>query len=98
MIQRTLILFFIVSMLASANAFARHDLAIKLESDGKVLSFEKIVEKARELHPGRVIEAEIITEKNVYIYEVEILDEEGVLWDLKFNASNGELLESSKEE
>ena len=41
---------------------------------------------------------EISTEKNTYVYQVEILDEDGVLWDMKFNASSGELLESSKEE
>ena len=102
MIQRTLLLFILFTSLVfslfSNQVFARHDIAIKLESDGKVLSFEKIVEKAISLHQGRVIQAEILTKDKMYIYEVEILDEDGVLWDLKFNASDGSLIESSKEE
>jgi uncharacterized membrane protein YkoI len=88
-----LILYFV-----SGNLYARHDIAIQLESDGKVLALEKIVTKARLIHEGRVIEAEISTENNRYVYDVEILDEDGVLWDLKFNAKDGELKESSKEE
>lgn len=98
MIRRTLLIFFLLLTFASNNVLARHDFAIKLESDGKVLSLEKIVEKARKIHDGRVIEAEISTEKNTYVYDIEILDEDGVLWDMKFNASSGELIESSKEE
>ena len=98
MIQRTIILLFLFQFIFIGNVFARHDIAIKLESDGKVMSLEKIVEIARKIHEGRVIEAEISTEKNAYVYEVEILDEEGVLWDLKFDARSGELIGSSKEE
>lgn len=98
MIKRTLMLFIFLMTIAFSDAYARHDLAIKLESDGKVLSFEKLVEKALEIHPGRVIEAEILTENNGYVYELEILDEDGVLWELKFNASTGILIGSSKEE
>ena len=98
MTRRALIFWFFLMLIFQHNAFARHDIAIKLESDGKVLALEKIVEKARQIHDGRVIEAEISTERNTYIYEVEILDEDGVLWDLKFNASDGQLIGSSKEE
>lgn len=98
MTQHIIPILFLLLIVATNNTYARHDIAIKLENDGKVLALEKIVEKAREIHPGRVIEAEISTEKNAYVYEVEILDEDGVLWDLKFNASDGQLIESSKEE
>ena len=98
MIQRTVILLVLLLLIVSGNSHARHDIAIKLESDGKVLSLEKIVEIARQIHDGRVIEAEISTERSGYVYEVEILDEDGVLWDLKFDARNGDLIGSSKEE
>ena len=98
MTQHIITILFLLLFVTGNSAHARHDIAIKLENDGKVLALEKIVEKARETHPGRVIEAEISTENNSYVYEVEILDEDGVLWDLKFNASSGKLIESSKEE
>jgi len=96
--QRIILILSLLLFVFANNAYARHDIAIKLENDGKVLALEKIVEKARQIHEGRVIEAEISTENNAYVYEVEILDEDGVLWDLKFNASNGKLIDSSKEE
>ena len=98
MTQRIIPILLLLLLITANNTHARHDIAIKLENDGKVLALEKIVAKAREIHPGRVIEAEISSENKSYVYEVEILDEDGVLWDLKFNASDGKLIESSKEE
>lgn len=91
-------LIFLLSFLLVSNAFARHDMAIQLESDGVVLPLEKILKIANGYHEGRVIDAELVPDNSKYIYEVDLLDKGGVLWELKFDASTGKLLTEKKGE
>lgn len=64
----------------------------KLQESGQVLSFEKIAERARAIKPGDILETELELKKGRYVYEVEILDAKGVVWELKLDARTGELL------
>lgn len=64
----------------------------KLQASGAILSFEKIAELARAIKPGDILETELEKRQGRYVYEVEILDAKGVVWELKLNARTGELI------
>jgi uncharacterized membrane protein YkoI len=75
-----------------------HVEAARLRRAGEILSLEKILERARAEHPGKVLEAELERERGSYVYEVEILDDKGVVWEMKFDARSGSLLESERDD
>ena len=68
--------------------------ARKLQAAGEILSFEKIAEIARSIKPGDILETELERNRKngLYIYEIEILDAKGVVWELDINAKTGELI------
>ena len=85
----------------SVNLYADddHDEAKRLFESGKILALEVILKKAREVQPGKVLEVEFEFEnKNGNsVYEIELLNTNGIVFELKFDAKTGELL-STKEE
>jgi hypothetical protein len=70
-----------------------HVVARKLQESGQIMSFEKIADYARAAKAGELLETELELKKGNYIYEVEILDSVGKVWELKLNAKTGELLQ-----
>ncbi len=74
-----------------------HDLARELKQAGDILSLEKILEKAQQLHPGHVLEVELERKELRYIYEIETVDTKGNVWEMQFDAKTAELLNSNKE-
>jgi uncharacterized membrane protein YkoI len=84
----------IVAMFGMSNVTAQDDhvLARKLQESGQILSFEKIAEHARAIKAGEILETELELKKGRHIYEVEILDKAGKVWELKLNAKTGALI------
>lgn len=74
-----------------------HERARALVQAGEILPLAQILENARARHPGRVLEAELEREGGAYVYEVELVDAGGVVWELAFDARTGELLERKRE-
>ncbi len=72
--------------------------ARKLFESGQILSLEKIIESAKALKPGDFLEIELERKRDFYVYEVEILDSDGQVWELKFNAQTGELIEIERDD
>lgn len=72
--------------------------ARQLLQSGEILELETILQKARAIQPGRVLEVEFEAKKQRYVYEIEILDEAGVVHELKLDATNGELLKIERED
>ena len=64
-----------------------------LREEGKILPLEVIIDKAKRFKPGKVIETELEKDDGIYVYEIEILDDRGWVWEMEFDASTGELLE-----
>lgn len=83
--------------LASADSDQEHEQARALQQQGDILSLEQILENARRLHQGRVLETELERKGDRYVYEVELVDESGQVWEMKFDAVSGELLEDERE-
>jgi uncharacterized membrane protein YkoI len=94
----------VVLFLAGTLAFAvgplpagtSHDDAKLLQEKGVIVPLERIVEDALRLHRGHVVETELERKKGKYVYEVEIVDEQGVLWELKYDAANGTLIKAKE--
>lgn len=68
-----------------------------LQQQGDILSLEQILERARSHRQGRVLEAELERKRDRYIYEVELVDDGGQVWEMKLDAMSGELLEQERE-
>lgn len=83
---------------APAAAEADHVIARKLRESGQILALEKILERARARQPGQILETELERKPGGYIYEVEILDRDGWVWELKFDARTGELIELERDD
>lgn len=72
--------------------------ARQLTDSGAILPLEQILEQTRQEFPGRVIEIELDREDGRHIYELEIVDPEGRVWELEIDAATGELLEKERED
>jgi len=75
------------------------DEALKLRDSGTIQSFEKLNELALAQHPGGVIrETELENELGRYIYQLEVVDAQGVEWDLELDATNGQILKNHQDD
>lgn len=75
-----------------------HDDAYRLQQSGDILPLEEIIEKARQYHDGKILEVELEKKRKAFIYEIKILDEEGTLWEMKINATDGTLVSQEEED
>lgn len=73
--------------------------AKRLNEAGEILPLENILDKSAKLYPdGHIIEIEFDEEAGRYIYEVETVDPQGVVWELEFDARTGEVLKRSQDD
>jgi uncharacterized membrane protein YkoI len=71
--------------------------ARRLRDAGIILPLETIIERAVKEHSGHVIATEFEPRDGLYIYEIEILDGSGTVWELEYDAAHGNLLAHKKE-
>jgi len=81
-----------------ADDDVEQDEAYRMRKQGAILPLEKILEVAQKYHPGRIIEVELQKEHSRYIYEVELADNDGRVWEMKIDAKTAVLLESERED
>jgi len=71
----------------------------QLYQEGTIQSLESVVARARKRYPGsRLVEAELLKRGERLIYEVELIDAEGVVRELFFDARTGEAVSEIEEE
>jgi uncharacterized membrane protein YkoI len=70
----------------------------ELRRTGAILPLEAFLQQARTLRPGRVLEVELEREGGLLIYELEMLDAVGRVWEVKFDARTGTLLQNREED
>jgi len=73
-------------------------LAARLAQNGDILPLEQILQHVQAVQPGKVIEAEFEHDRGRYIYEIEVLDNKGVVWKLKLDAKTGALIRAQQED
>lgn len=74
------------------------DYARMLKQRGDILPLEQVIESAMAVKSGQILETELDEEDGRYIYELEILDERGQVWELELDASTAELIELESED
>ncbi len=81
-----------------ANADINQQTARQLLSAGKILPLEKITKLAKAIKPGEVLETELEQKKGIHIYEIEILDAQSQVWEIKLDAKTGKLIKLELED
>jgi uncharacterized membrane protein YkoI len=74
------------------HAMREHDTVRAIKQRGDILSLDQILRDARGQHAGRVLESELEQKDGRYVYEVELVDDQGRVWEMKFDARTGEVL------
>jgi uncharacterized membrane protein YkoI len=98
--RKILFAFVSLALLAGAGAgfaFEDHDEAKKLKDAGAILPLEQVLAQARRDRPGRVVETELEKKEKRYVYEIKIVDEQGVVHELKYDAASGRQLKEERE-
>jgi len=89
---------------ASANAPASEpsdsDIARELVEAGRILPLEQLLMRARRLRSGVLVavELEYEAEHRAYVYEIELLDPAGRVWEVELDAASGDLIELERED
>ncbi len=88
--------------LISLGAQARDlglDEAVKLRDAGSIQAFEKLNQTALAQHPGGVVQdTELENEWGRYVYQLEVVDAQGVEWDIELDAATGEILKNHRDD
>jgi uncharacterized membrane protein YkoI len=73
--------------------------ARRLSEAGKIMPLERILDQVRTHQAGEVLEAELDrSDDGRYIYELEVLDAAGQVWELELDARDGTLLKHSPDD
>lgn len=76
-----------------------HDEARRLRERGEILPLSRVLEKATAVHPGRVLEVELERRRGGdYVYEVEIMDNQGTVWEMHVDARTGRVIDRDRED
>jgi hypothetical protein len=75
-----------------------HDRVRGLALRGDILPLRRVLESARRHHPGRVLDTELEKHCDGYVYEVQLVDNRGRVWEMILDAASGELLEDRWED
>ncbi len=71
-----------------------HERARAALERGEILPLRAIVEKAEAAYPGRLLEVELKSKKEGFVYEIEVLAPDGRLIELVYDARDGSLLKA----
>ncbi len=81
-----------VTAWAHEGEWSDWDTAVRLAREGRIVPLESVIVDARDRQPGRLLEVEFEWENGRWTYEVEILDRQGRVWELYYDAASGDLL------
>ena len=75
-----------------------HDDAREMVQSGDIMPLETLLNQVGKSHPGKVLEVEMERKRGRVIYELEVLDKDGQVWELRFDAASGRLLKQERED
>ncbi|MCW2272282.1 MULTISPECIES: PepSY domain-containing protein [Pseudomonas] len=93
----------LAALLALCSQASARDLdqdeALRLRQQGIILPLEQLLNDALGRYPGAtLLEAELEEKHDRYEYEVELLTPEGVVREIKLDATNGALLKDEEDD
>lgn len=74
-----------------------HDRVYRARQDNRVLPLETILEKLNLSQGTRLLEVEYEREHGIDIYEIEYLTEDGDIFEVKVDASTGDILKQERD-
>jgi uncharacterized membrane protein YkoI len=91
-----------LTLLRAATPAASRDLdqdeALRLRREGLIMPLEALLQRAMERYPGAsLLEAELEEEDGIYVYEIELLTNEGIARELELDARDGRLLKDEED-
>ena len=89
---------FLIFFTSASMAQSDHDMAKQLRDAKQIKPLEMILQQYSKQYPSRILEVELETEHEQFIYEIELLDRQGIVWKLKIDAIKGTLLTKQKDD
>ena len=86
-------LLFCMVLLPGVATAAGHDEALLLRRAGKVVPLRDLLQQIRAQSYCRLLDAQIHQEGQRYVYELKVLDLDGRVRELEYDAVSGKLLE-----
>jgi uncharacterized membrane protein YkoI len=77
---------------------ADYEEAYRLREAGEILPLAEILEAQVQHRPGKVLEVELERKGGRLLYEIQVLDEAGTVWELYYDAVSGALVEQGPED
>ena len=90
--------FLLLSPLRTALADDDHIEARRLLDAGKILPLEVILKNVRQEFPGKILDLKLENDDHQIMYEVELLDKDGVVKEVHVNAKTGKVLLNRKDD
>lgn len=87
----------VLAAAAPVQADDDHEAARELLREGAILPLAELITKLPFAPPLRILEVELEREDGRYLYEIELLDNRGQVWEVEMDAASGELIESEPE-
>ncbi len=69
------------------------DLLRRLMEQREILPLQEILDRLDRVRKGRILEAELERRGDRYIYEIEVLDSGGRVWEYLIDAVTGEIVD-----
>lgn len=75
------------------------DEALRLRREGVILPLEQLMRPALQRYPGAtLLEAELEEDDDIFVYEVELLTQQGVVRELELDARDGRILKDEEDD
>ncbi|MBI3772146.1 MAG: PepSY domain-containing protein [Gammaproteobacteria bacterium] len=88
-----LLLMLLTGAVAQAESEKDHDRARQLREAGVIVAVEPLIAEAKRRLPGRLLEIEFEDKGDgEYVYEIELVDNKGVVREFFFDAKTGRFL------
>ncbi len=75
-----------------------HNRALDLVKSGEIMPLTTILEKLQKVEQGQIIEVELEEKKKRVIYEIELVNKQGIVKEYIFDAKSGELIKEKIED
>lgn len=69
-----------------------HDLVKELREAGEIVPLQSLLPDARARHSGRIIEIELEYKRDLLVYEIEMVGDDGVVQEYFYDATDGRFL------
>jgi hypothetical protein len=70
----------------------------RLRASGSIMPLEEVLRQIARDYPGRIIEIELEEEDGLFVYELELVDDGGFVWEIEIDARTGALLGREQED